>query len=64
VSLYTAFHKFYVDKNRKPSDSDAFDIIIASDTPYVEGVVTEGAPPCPEMTAIRLPSSPALTIVP
>lgn len=42
ASLYTAFHKFYVDRDRKPSDSDAFDIIIAAGVPYVEAIVTEG----------------------
>jgi hypothetical protein len=41
ASLYTAFHKFYVDKTRSPSRSDAFDIIISAGTPYVEAIVTE-----------------------
>jgi len=41
ASLYTAFHKFYVDKSRKPSTSDAFDVIIAASLPYVEAVITE-----------------------
>jgi hypothetical protein len=41
TSLYTTFHKFYADRNRKPSDSDAFDIIISSEVPYVEAVITE-----------------------
>jgi hypothetical protein len=41
TSLYTAFHKFYVDKTRKPSRSDAFDIVISAGTPYVEAIVTE-----------------------
>lgn len=41
ASLYTAFHKFYVDKTRKPSSSDAFDILIAAGAPYVEAMVTE-----------------------
>jgi hypothetical protein len=39
--LYTTFHKFYVDATRKPSRSDAFDVIIAAATPYVEAVITE-----------------------
>lgn len=41
ASLYTVFHKFYADRARRPSCSDAFDIIIAAATPYVEAVVTE-----------------------
>jgi hypothetical protein len=39
--LYTVFHKFYVDRTRKASASDAFDVIIAADIPYVEAVITE-----------------------
>ena len=38
---YTVFHKFYSDPNRKPSDSDAFDVLIAAALPYVEAVITE-----------------------
>lgn len=38
---FTVFHKFYVDKARAPSDSDAFDLIISSAAPYVEAIVTE-----------------------
>src|SRR6266511_1917668 len=38
---YTVFHKFYADRNRKPSDSDAFDVLIAALLPYVEAVITE-----------------------
>jgi hypothetical protein len=38
---YTVFHKFYTDRNRLPSDSDAFDVIIAAATPYVEAIITE-----------------------
>ncbi len=34
------FYKFYVD-NRRPSRSDAFDIIISAPTPYVDAIVTE-----------------------
>jgi hypothetical protein len=41
ASLYTTFYKFYVDTTRKPSESDAFDIIIAAGLPYVEAVITE-----------------------
>jgi hypothetical protein len=41
ASLYTTFYKFYVDKDRKPSDSDAFDVIISAEIPYVEAVITE-----------------------
>lgn len=41
ASLYTVFHKFYVDKNRKGSRSDAFDILISAGAPYVEAIVTE-----------------------
>jgi hypothetical protein len=41
ASLYATFHKFYVDPTRRPSDSDAFDIIISSALPYVEAVITE-----------------------
>jgi hypothetical protein len=41
ASLYTVFHKFYSDRTRKPTRSDAFDIIIAAATPYVEAVITE-----------------------
>jgi hypothetical protein len=38
---YTVFHKFYVDPGRKPVTSDAFDMIIAAEVPYVDAVVTE-----------------------
>jgi hypothetical protein len=38
---YTVFHKFYSDHNRKPSNSDAFDVLIAAALPYVEAVITE-----------------------
>jgi hypothetical protein len=38
---YTAFHKFYADRNRKASDSDAFDVLIAAALPYVEAIITE-----------------------
>ena len=38
---YTVFHKFYTDRNRKPSDSDAFDVLISAALPYVEAFITE-----------------------
>jgi hypothetical protein len=41
TSLYTVFHKFYADRNRKPTRSDGFDIINSAATPYVDAVVTE-----------------------
>jgi hypothetical protein len=41
ASLYTAFHKFYLDPTRKPTDSDAFDVIISASVPYVEAIITE-----------------------
>jgi hypothetical protein len=41
ATLYTVFHKFYSDRTRKPTRSDAFDIMIAAATPYVEAVITE-----------------------
>lgn len=41
ASTYAVWHKFYGDRNRKWTRSDAFDIIIASATPYVDAVVTE-----------------------
>ena len=41
ASLYTVFHKFYVDRSRKLLQSDAFDIIISSAAPYVYAVFTE-----------------------
>lgn len=37
---FTVFYKFYTDQ-RRPSESDAFDLIISSVLPYVEAVVTE-----------------------
>ena len=40
MSLFTVFYKFYVD-NRRPSRSDAFDIIISAPTPYVDAIITE-----------------------
>jgi hypothetical protein len=41
ATLYTVFHKFYADRARRPSRSDAFDIIISAATPYVEAIFTE-----------------------
>lgn len=38
---YTVFYKFYVDRDRRPSDSDAFDVLIAAAIPYVEAIITE-----------------------
>jgi hypothetical protein len=38
---YTVFHKFYADRSRKPLDSDAFDVLMASTLPYVEAFITE-----------------------
>jgi hypothetical protein len=38
---YTVFYKFYVDANRKPSDSDAFDVLISAALNYVEAFITE-----------------------
>lgn len=41
ASLYTVFHKFYVDPSRIPSVSDAFDILISALVPYVDAIFTE-----------------------
>jgi hypothetical protein len=41
ATTYTVFHKFYVDESRRPTRSDAFDLIIASAIPYVDAVITE-----------------------
>lgn len=41
TTIYVVWHKFYADRNRKWTTSDAFDIIIASAVPYVDAVVTE-----------------------
>jgi hypothetical protein len=40
-TTYAVWHKFYADRNRTWTRSDAFDIIIASAIPYVDAVVTE-----------------------
>ena len=41
ATAYAVWHKFYTDRNRKWTRSDAFDIIIASAIPYVDAVITE-----------------------
>jgi hypothetical protein len=41
ATTYAVWHKFYADRNRKWTRSDAFDIIIASALPYVDAVITE-----------------------
>ena len=41
MATFTVFHKFYVDGNRKPRESDAFDVIISSSLPYMDVVITE-----------------------
>lgn len=41
ATAYVVWHKFYADRNRKWTRSDAFDIIIASAIPYVDAVITE-----------------------
>lgn len=41
ATALTVFHKFYADRTRKPSQSDAFDIVISAATPYVDAIVTE-----------------------
>jgi hypothetical protein len=41
AATFTVFYKFYVDKTRQPSESDAFDILISAAAPYVEAIVTE-----------------------
>jgi hypothetical protein len=41
ATTYAVWHKFYADRNRTWTRSDAFDIIIASAIPYVDAVVTE-----------------------
>jgi hypothetical protein len=41
ATTYAVWHKFYADRNRRWTRSDAFDIIIASAIPYVDAVVTE-----------------------
>jgi hypothetical protein len=41
ATTYAVWHKFYADRTRKWTRSDAFDIIIASAIPYMDAVVTE-----------------------
>ena len=41
ATTYAVWHKFYADRNRRWTRSDAFDIIIASAIPYVDAAVTE-----------------------
>jgi hypothetical protein len=41
ATTYVVWHKFYADRNRTWTRSDAFDLIIASSIPYVDAVVTE-----------------------
>jgi len=41
MTNYMVFYKFYPD-NRKPLDSDIFDIIITAICPYVDCIITEG----------------------
>jgi hypothetical protein len=41
AATYTVFYKFYADRTRRPTTSDAFDIIISSVTPYVDAIITE-----------------------
>lgn len=38
---FTVFHKFYADRDRQPSNSDAFDVLISGALPYVEAFITE-----------------------
>jgi hypothetical protein len=40
MTTYNVFYKFYTDQ-RRPIESDSFDIIIASTLPYVDATVTE-----------------------
>jgi hypothetical protein len=41
ATTYAVWHKFYADRTRKWTRSDAFDIIIAAAIPYMDAVVTE-----------------------
>ena len=40
MMLFTVFYKFYAEK-RRPSISDAFDLVISAPTPYVDTIITE-----------------------
>jgi hypothetical protein len=42
MMTFTVFYKFYSNRERKPTPSDAFDMLISSALPYVEAVITEG----------------------
>lgn len=41
ATAFAVWHKFYADRNRRPTQSDAYDIIIASAIPYMDAVITE-----------------------
>jgi len=41
ATTYSVWHKFYADRDRKWKHSDAFDIVIASATSYVDAVIIE-----------------------
>jgi hypothetical protein len=41
MMAYTVFYKFYEDRQRKPSNSDVFDIVISALVPYMDAVVIE-----------------------
>ena len=41
ATTYAVWHKFYADRNRKWTRSDAYDIIISSAIPYMDAVITE-----------------------
>ena len=41
MMAYSIFYKFYEDRQRKPSESDVFDIAISAMVPYVDAFITE-----------------------
>jgi hypothetical protein len=41
MMAHSIFYKFYEDRQRKPSQSDVFDIIISALVPYVDAFITE-----------------------
>jgi hypothetical protein len=41
ATAYVVWYKFYADRGRNWTRSDAFDIVIASAAPYVDAIVTE-----------------------
>ena len=41
MTAFTVFYKFYVDSQRRPAESDAFDVIISAPAPYVDAIITE-----------------------